>query len=282
MIDTIFINKVEIMHQLIEKLLQYCEQRQHLPLRKGLTPEQLKSQLGLALPSRPQTAAEIEKFVDDYLSHAVNTSHPLYCNQLWSQTHSISAIGEFISALSNTSMYTYEVAPVATLLEREMVAYLSKLIWPQDSAPEGLMTSGGSASNLQALLCARNKKFPESKEEGLHTRSKATILVAKNAHYSLKRAANILGIGHQGLVEVPVNDSGQMCANALEEALAQLTGTPFAVVSTAGTTVEGSYDNFQKLGDICSKHGLWFHIDGAYGASVLLSKKHQDLMKGVA
>ena len=180
-------------------------------------------------------------------------------------------------------MYTYEVAPVATLLEHEMINYLSKIIWGEST--EGVMTSGGTASNLQALMIARNIKIENSKNTGLVGISKKpVVLAACNSHYSIKRAVNILGIGQDNLVEIDVDRNGSMKSDDLIAKIKMIKDSgreAFCVVSTAGTTVEGSFDALEEIGQICKDNDLWLHVDGAYGASVLLSREHKGLLKGV-
>ena len=251
-------------------------------LNNVLPPDHLSSEINISIQDSPFTKEEIRGFLDSYLKYSVNTQHPYYMNQLWSQTEDSSLMGEILSALTNTSMYTYEVAPVATLLELKMSHFLSKMIWGKPT--EGIMTSGGTASNMQALLTARNTHFPESKNDGLnHLKEKPVILCAKNSHYSIKRAANIIGIGQSQLIEVEVNEQGSMSPQKLEQAIETVISEgmkPFCVVSTAGTTVTGSYDDFNGIGKICQNHNLWYHIDGAYGGSSFFSKSHSHLLAG--
>ncbi len=227
---------------------------------------------------------KVNSFVVNYLKHSINTHDPKFSNQLWSKTENTSIIGEILTAFTNTSMYTYEVAPIATLLEHKMVKYLSGLIWPEGG--EGLMTSGGAASNLQALFLARAKAIPSSKSRGLtHLDTRPVILVANNAHYSIGRSALVLGVGSEQIIEVATDLNGQMNLQDLESQMNLIQSDKhlnlIAVISTAGTTVEGSYDNLKFIGQLCKEHGVWLHIDGAYGASVLLADNHSFLMKGV-
>lgn len=276
---------------LVNMILNDYENHENKSLNNFLTPNDLSQELDLDFPFSQDISDEAERvsdhkiteFISKFLKYSVNTNHPFYTNQLWSKVEETSILGELLAAVKNTSMYTFEVAPVATLLEQRVIKHLSNLIWSNDA--DGIMTSGGTASNLQALLTARNIKFPEVKNKGIASLDKPIgILTAINAHYSIKRAANLLGIGHEHLIEVPVNKNGEMSLDAVKESYekAKLDGIEiFCLVSTAGTTVEGSYDNLHDLGEFCRDSNLWFHVDGAYGASVLMSEEHKDLMKGV-
>lgn len=253
------------------------------PLNRFCPPAELVKNLNLELGEKPASLQEVRGFIQKYVHFAVNTNHKMYLNQLWSKTEDSSVVGETLAALTNTSMFTYEVAPVATLLEQKMVEHLTQLIWGKSC--EGQMTSGGTASNLQALMVARNFMLEQVKHKGLQAEKKIpVILAADSSHYSVKRAANILGFGQDHFLEVKANAQGQMEAKALREKLnwaREHQMVPVCVVSTAGSTIEGSYDNLNQLADICEESKIWFHVDGAYGASVLLSSEHRDLMKGV-
>ncbi|MEM7646555.1 MAG: aminotransferase class I/II-fold pyridoxal phosphate-dependent enzyme [Pseudomonadota bacterium] len=265
------------MLRLVERLFD----ENHQKLNHRVSYADLKETINPELRKGPQTPEEIENFIDQYIHYSVNTGHDYYANQLWSKVDEASVLGELLASMTNTSMYTYEVAPVATLLERSMINFLSEKVWSESC--DGVMTSGGTASNLQALLTARNFKL-DSKGQGLVGLDfRPVFLAADNSHYSVKRAANILGLGHQALVEVETNAEGQMTVDAVEEALSKLSSDqrPFCLVSTAGTTVEGSYDDLKSLGEFCQRHKLWFHVDGAYGASALLGAQGKELMKGI-
>lgn len=265
----------------VSELVQYHLGTESKELNHYEEPSALFEKFPLEVRQQGATAEEMSQTIQEYLKYSVNTSHPAYANQLWSKVESMSVLGELLASVTNTSMYTYEVAPVATLMEKEMMSYLSELIWSSEGG--GVMTSGGTASNLQALLTARQIKVPQSKSQGVHGEN-LVVLAADNAHYSIKRAVNLLGLGHDNLVEVKTNDLGQMTAQAVETAVASVRHAgknPYCLVSTAGTTVHGAFDDLSALGELCAKEKLWFHVDGAYGASVLLSNKHRALMKGV-
>lgn len=271
------------LREIVNQLVIFYQSAEKRDFQGLIAPEILQSQLNLNLPLEGVGDREIENFINDFLKYSVNTSHKKYANQLWSKVESMSIAGEVLSAVTNTSMYTFEVAPVATLLEHQMIKELSNLIWKSEG--EGVMTSGGSASNLQALMLARNTKLAGAKKKGLLFQERTpVILAAINAHYSIKRAANLLGIGEDHLVEIQVNDRGQICIDDLKKKLQELeinNNYPFCLVSTAGTTVEGAFDSLGEIAIICREHDLWLHIDGAYGASVLLSEKHRHLLKGI-
>lgn len=269
------LNWIKEIHRQLDEKTQSSE---------GIVPiEQLREKLDLEVNREASKQEQLMSFINAYIRYSAPTSSKRFMNQLWSSTEPESLIGEHLSAALNTSMYTYEVAPVATLLEQSLVDYLSNKIWKQNC--EGVMTSGGTASNMQALLTARNFKVKSSKGEGLQSLHHPLYVIAsKEAHYSVKRSLNILGLGEDQLIEVEVNSSGQMTAEGVESAIEQVkakSGQVLAVVATAGTTVRGAFDDLKGIGKLCEAQNVWFHVDGAYGASVILSESHSELVHGI-
>ena len=185
-----------------------------------------------------------------------------------------------VTSATNTTMHTYEVAPVATLMEIELIKQLNSLVgFPEG---EGLMVTGGSNANMIAMLCGRHQILPEAKLKGLGDHH-LVAFVSDQAHYSYAKAANLLGIGIENLVKVQSDVEGKMIPQALEAAIQQSLSpgqTPFFVGATAGTTVLGAFDPLPAIAEIAKKYGLWLHVDGAWGAPVLFSDQHQHLLAG--
>jgi glutamate/tyrosine decarboxylase-like PLP-dependent enzyme len=269
--------------KLAERAISHYLNSDDRPLNISMTEKELRAELRPSLNDDPSNLSEIETFISNCLKYSVNTSHPMFLNQLWSKIDAPSVAGEILKVTTNTSMYTYEVAPVATLLEHEVTSYLTKAIWGEPS--EGIMTSGGTASNLQALLTARNSAAINAKSKGVDQNSQPLrVFAGSNSHYSIKRACNILGLGQDSVIEVGLSEKKSMDPEQLKlsiESSLQKGEKPICVVATAGSTVEGSYDPLEKIADICETYNIWLHVDGAYGASVLLSQKYASLMKGV-
>ena len=171
-------------------------------------------------------------------------------------------MGEVVTALTNSSMYTFEMSPVATLMEKELITKMAKLVGY--SAGGGTFVTGGSNGNMLAMLAARYRFAPQSKLKGLSGLSPLVAFISHDAHYSMLKAASQVGIGIEQVKKIPVNEQGQMIAGALEDAIldAQNKGQkPFFVGATSGTTVRGVFDPLEEIGSICSEFDLWFHVD---------------------
>jgi sulfinoalanine decarboxylase len=249
---------------------------------KYLAPDELSQKFDFGLREQGGGNEQMLEEVRQYLTYAVKTANPAYLNQLFGGFGFPGFVGELITALTNTSMYTYEVAPVATLMEKALIEkMLSFTGWEQG---EGIFTSGGSQSNLYAMLLARNATFPGVKTEGISALPKLAILVSERSHFSLLKGANTIGIGHNGVVKVKVDERGRMRGAAVTQALEETLKkgmVPFMVCSTAGTTETGSFDAIDEIADLAEKHGLWHHVDGSWGGSLILSNKYQSLFKGL-
>jgi len=215
---------------------------------------------------------DIYKWVEQYLKYSINTSNPNFVNRMWSGANLPSIIGEVIVAATNTSSCTYESAPVATILERYMINEMLALVGFENGS--GQMTTGSSNGNMISMMVARNRVTESVKKEGLFNHAKLFAFVNEDAHYSLDKAANIIGIGTDQLVKIKTHDDGSIVAEDLEKAIEkviQADGVPFYVCATLGTTVKGAYDSITKLVRLRDKYKFWLHGDGAWGGAALVS-----------
>lgn len=270
---------LDLLHQLEQYFSDSADRK---PIAKPIAPEELQNQLSLELTTNGKPLSELHTDIANYLTYSVKTAHPGYFNQLWGGFSAPCFMGDVLTSATNTSMYTYEVAPVATLIEKTLVAKLGQLIGYAN--PEGQFTTGGSNGNLMAMAMARHRAMPTLKQTGLMHAPKLIAFVSAESHYSFDKAAYLLGIGTEQLWKVPVAATGQMIVAALEELIAKAYAQgaqPFFVAGTAGTTVRGAYDPLAEIAAVAQREGLWFHVDGAWGASVLLSPSHRHLMQGV-
>jgi L-2,4-diaminobutyrate decarboxylase len=181
----------------------------------------------------------------------------------------------------NQSVAVWEMSPTATIVETQLIRWLSKLVgWGPGTG--GTFTSGGTEAIFTALLAARAAAMPDAWEDGVGA-NPPVVVCGEHAHYAVTRAVAQLGLGVRRAIAVPSRDH-RMDTDALEGTLRRLAseGTRvMAVVATAGSTATGSFDDIERIGTICEERGIWFHVDGAHGASALLSSKHRHRMRGV-
>lgn len=198
------------------------------------------------------------------------------------------ALCDFVASFMNNGMAVYEMGPAATAMERSVLRFFTRTAGLPEATSSGVLTSGGSLGNLTALLAARQAQAKrigfDAWRRGLKGGPQLVVFVAETAHYSVARAARILGLGDDGVVSIDVDDALRMKPDALERAIAEQRKKkrePICVVASAGSTAVGAVDPLPAIADICAREGLWFHVDGAHGASLLLSEQHRAKLQGI-
>ncbi len=226
----------------------------------------------------------IETLREKILPYTLNVGSPGYAGHMDTIGSAIGAFSDMLVSALNNNMLCWELAPVFTQMESQLLGWITEAIgWDRRSAT-GFLVSGGSLANLSALLAARNQKIgPLCRSKGLAAApGPPVVLASEEAHYSIDKIANVLGLGSQGLVRVATDERLRMDPAALEAAIERERrkgNWPFCVVGIAGTTVNGSIDPLPEIGRIARREGLWLHVDAAYGGSLLVcgEGRHEDL-----
>ena len=271
----------ELFDKTIMLIKNYLFDKSHKKIRSQNSFEELKENLGNITPEYPNQNEIILEAIKKYIQTSVKTKDERYMQSLWGGNHITAILGEVLVASTNTSMYTFDTAPSATVIEKSIISKLLQLIGWQEG--DGVFTSGGSNGNLLGLLCARNYSYPEYSKIGNRNR-RFQIFISKESHYSVENAARIIGIGTENIIEINCNHDGEMDPEDLEKKIQesiQSSFTPFCVVATAGTTVRGCFDPIDKIANICKKFDIWLHLDAAWGGAVLFSEKHRMLLEGI-
>jgi glutamate/tyrosine decarboxylase-like PLP-dependent enzyme len=277
-------NDINILTSAFDKIKTYIQANNDnsKPVIDFKTPAELSKVIDFEIAKNGVSENEFLDLLDKYLEYSVKTGNKQFLNQLYAGFNFPAFIGEVFSALANTSMYTYEVAPVATRIEMEMIRLMNS--YTGYTQGDGVFLSGGSNANLIAMFSARNKILPESRKQGYDRTQQLTAFVNEHAHYSFGTAANVLGIGTKNVIKVKADSDGRMIPQALEFEIEQAIKQgkkPFFVAATCATTMQGAYDPIDKIADITEKYGIWLHADGAFGGSLILSEKHRYQMKGI-
>ena len=222
------------------------------------------------------TTAALDELEDLYLRDAVYFHHPRYLAHLNCPVVIPAVLGEAVLSAVNSSLDTWDQSAGGTLIERRLIDWTAARIGLGPAA-DGVFTSGGTQSNLQALLLAR---------EEARTGSLATlrVLTSEVSHFSVRKAAELLGLGPDSVVTVPVDQDKRMRTAALAHELERCHRdgfVPMAVVATAGSTDFGSIDPLPEIAGLCDRYGVWMHVDAAYGCGLLVSGRHRDRIAGV-
>lgn len=214
---------------------------------------------GPFLPERGTGAEEaLRTLVRAAAEGAADPADPRCAGHLHCPPLAVAAAAELAAAALNQSLDSWDQAPAAAALEREVCGALAALVYPGRAAPDALVTSGGTESNLVALLLARERA------PGVR------VLCGANAHHSVRRAAWLLGLPEPVVLPCP---GGRLDPEAAGAALAAGPGGPALVVATAGTTDEGFIDPLPELSAVARRHGAELHVDAAYGGPLLFSDR---------
>ncbi|EGR1124149.1 putative pyridoxal-dependent aspartate 1-decarboxylase [Vibrio cholerae] len=260
------------------------------------------------IPEQPQFVSDhTQHLLDTLVSHSVHTASPSFIG------HMTSALPYFLMPLSkimialNQNLVKIETSKAFTPLERQVLGMIHRLIYGETdhfyqqwmhSAEHslGAFCSGGTIANITALWVARNNAlkaegdFPGVEKAGLFKAMRhyghegLAILVSERGHYSLKKAADVLGIGQEGLVAVKTDAHNRICPHDLEQKITELKANKikvFAVVGVAGTTETGNIDPLHTIAQICQREQIHFHIDAAWGGATLMSNRYRGLLDGV-
>lgn len=250
-------------------------------IRSEQTHDSLLRTSDLKLPMEGRGLESALDDIESVLSHSVRTTAPGFMNPLWGGLSIASLAGELVTAATNTAMYTYEIAPIATLIESSILKRMAELA--DFGTSQGTLTTGGSNGNMLGLLCARQSKVPLSSQSGFDG-TKMVAFVSEESHYSFNIASNVVGIGQSNLIKIRCNEQGQMRADSLEDEIERALENgqiPFAVLATSGTTVRGSFDPLREVAEIAHRYDLWMHVDAAWGGSCLFSTQYRSLMDGI-
>jgi glutamate/tyrosine decarboxylase-like PLP-dependent enzyme len=261
---------------LIEQMLDW---EQHLPAAELRKPEALRALAAIGPQGR--SAAEVLERLGEVMRATPSTSSPRFLNQLFGGREPLATVAEMLTAVTNVSMYTFKAAGAQVLVENEVLRRM--LAASGMPAGEGTFTPGGSIANLVALVLARNAAAPTARDYGLGGRRLA-IYTSAEGHYSIPKAAGIVGIGRAQVRAIAVDGQGRMSVPALAARIeADLAAgvVPALINATAGTTVRGTFDPIRELRGLADQCGAWLHVDGALGGSLILSPLHRHLLDGV-
>ncbi|MCS0637769.1 aspartate aminotransferase family protein [Streptomyces sp. LP05-1] len=244
----------------------------------GVTPDDLAPAVAAVDLDQPlgDASAALDELEGLYLDDAVYFHHPRYLAHLNCPVVIPAVVGEAVLSAVNSSLDTWDQSAGGTLIERRLIDWTNGRIGFGESA-DGVFTSGGSQSNLQALLLARE----EAKTADL---AKLRIFSSECSHFSVQKSAKLLGLGADAVVAIPSDRDKRMqtviLAAELERCAAQGL-VPMAVVATAGTTDFGSIDPLPQIAELAARHGAWFHVDAAYGCGLLASPTRRHLLDGI-
>jgi glutamate/tyrosine decarboxylase-like PLP-dependent enzyme len=235
-----------------------------------------------ALPMEGRPLAEIvERLATDVIADANQLMHPMSLGHQVAAPLPAAVWTESLIGALNQSTAIWEMSPTATVIETQLVRALAGLMgWGERAG--GTFTSGGTEATFTALLAARAHAMPNAWQNGVGDDA-PVVLCGEHAHYCVTRAVAQLGLGTRRALAVPSREWRMdiLVLREMLDALAAAGTTVMAVVATAGSTATGSFDDLAAIGELCEARGIWLHVDGAHGASALLSPAHRHRVRGL-
>ena len=229
-------------------------------------------------------APTLDLFRERILPASVKTWHPLFLNQMFPGTPFAGIIGDLMTSMMNPTLATWEMSPVATIIERMVSQWLAGFLGMKPGSA-GIFLPGGSVGNLLALAVARNNKLgPEVSIMGMSAAEGRPVILCSEAHYSISNAANLLGIGAKNVIHVETNHRNEMLIDDLRAKLEECDRkrwNPFAIVATMGLTVTGGFDPLAEIVEVCKDRDIHIHVDAAFGGGIALSKQGSKRLAGI-
>ncbi|MFI5256971.1 MAG: pyridoxal phosphate-dependent decarboxylase family protein [Gemmatimonadales bacterium] len=252
------------------------------PVSSPRTPAELAARFDEPMPQDGSPLADVvRRLRDEVLPDCNRLYHPRYAGHQVSAPLPAAIWTESLTAALNQSLAVSEMSPTGTALEHRVIRWMCDLVG-YGAGSGGTMTSGGTEATLTGLLAARSAAIPDVWSRGVGAEP-PVVVCGEHAHYAVARAVGEMGLGMDHCVIVPSRDwrMDVIALGATLDDLAARGRKVMAVVATAGSTATGSFDDLEAIELLCEKRGLWLHVDGAHGASALLSERHRHRVRGI-
>ena len=274
----------DVAAQVIGLATRYFEatRRGEGPVSSGRSPNEIAARFDGPMPEQGTDLATIVARIErDILADANRLAHPMYMGHQVSFPLSTAVWTDAVISALNQSVAVEEMSPTLTSLEHRVIRWMCDAVsFPVGSG--GTLTSGGTEATFTALLAARAAALPDSWMNGI-TEPRPVVLCGEHTHYAVTRAVAELGLGMRSVIVIP-STNYRMDVGALEREIGRLRERRIpimAVVATAGHTATGSIDDLDAIGALCDGEAIWLHIDGAHGATAVMSDRHRHRVRGM-
>jgi len=273
-------------HEASTWVASYLEHVGELPVLSRVTPGEIAASLPQSAPARGESLEAILKDIDRLILPGItHWNHPAFFAYFGITGSGPGIVGELIAAALNVNAMLWRTSPAATELEQRTLRWVAEMLG-LPTTWFGEITDTASASTLYALAAAREAADLDIRERGMAGRldlPPLAIYCSTQTHSSVDKAAIALGFGRQWTRHIETDAEFRMRPDLLEQAIqADLTAgvKPLAVVATVGTTSTTSIDPVPVIADICQRHGLWLHVDAAYGGAAAVVPSHRHVLAG--
>jgi aromatic-L-amino-acid/L-tryptophan decarboxylase len=261
-------------HALVDAVAAFLESLPERPVTRATGPDDVRALLGgdVPLPAAGEAADSLLSSTAELLfEHSLFNGHPRFFGYITSSPAPIGILGDFLAAAINPNVGAWRLSPVASEIEAQAVRWVADLLgYPRDCG--GLFVSGGNMANFVGLLAARAAAADwDIRKDGLDGKAGRPLRVYASAetHTWIQKGADLAGLGTDAITWIPTDAELRMDARALRDALERDRAAgvlPVMVVGTAGSVSTGAVDPLVEIAGICRDAGVWFHVDGAYGA----------------
>eukprot|EP01080_Neovahlkampfia_damariscottae_P005953 gene5953-9781_t len=245
-----------------------------------LQPKELFKKFDFDPTKKFKNDEELFESFENIMHYSVKTYKKMFLNQLFSGTDHISAVADLMGSILNTSLATYEISPVFTLMEQTTLKRFQEIFHFEEGG--SFFNPGGSMSNISSIHAARFN-FDDKINQNGNGSNIFRIYTSKDSHYSFSKGAMLLGIGVNNVVKIETS-GGKMDPKDLEERIKQdleNNKTPLMVACTGGTTVLGKFDKIDEIVDVAKKYKLWTHVDACWGGGVMFTQKYKSRLNGI-
>ena len=274
-------------HYLVEQIAAFLENISQKPVTTGESPSALKKLLGnVPLPVEGSPAGMLlQKAAPLLFNHSLFNGHPKFFGYITSSAAPIGALADLLAATVNPNVGANILSPMGTEIEKQTIQWLVEFIGVP-STFGGLLVSGGNMANFTGFLAGRTVMMPKNvKEDGISMDSqKFTIYCSKATHTWVEKAAVLFGLGLKAIRWIETDTGNKMQTALLEERInddKRKGYHPLMVIGTAGDVSTGAVDDLQALAEICRRHQLWFHVDGAYGIPAAVLPELNNVFSGI-
>jgi glutamate/tyrosine decarboxylase-like PLP-dependent enzyme len=275
-------------HLLVDRIAGFLESLPARPIAPGESARAVRESIGQGdLPSKGTPAVTLLEDVAPLLfDHSLHNGHPRFFGYITSSAAPLGALADLLAAAVNPNVVMWDLAPVASEIEAQTIRWLAELVGFGKPCG-GLMVSGGNMANFLGFMAARRAKTPWNiRETGTYgDPRRLTVYVSKETHTWVQKAADVAGLGTAAIRWIETDTQQRMNVAKLCRQVEQDIAAghlPFLVVGTAGNVSTGAVDPLPAIHEVAREHGLWFHVDGAYGAPAAALPEATDDLRGLA
>lgn len=270
-------------HRMVDEMFAHLQGRREEPVWQRPTDEARSALEGAEIPRGGEgAAAAYESFVKHILPYGIGNTHPRFWGWVMGNGTAEGMLAEMLAAGMNPNVGGFDDS--ATLVEEQVIAWMAELMG-MPATTSGLLTTGGTMANLIGLAVGRHARAGfDLRAEGLQGGPRLRVYCSTETHSWLKKAMDLMGMGRAGLCSIRVDSSYRMRVDELKQAIASdraAGARPVCVVATAGTVNTGATDDLVAIATLCAEEGLWFHVDGAFGAPAYWSDRLRERVRGV-